>query len=320
MKTSLIIKHKKLPNFIKSHKIFSKFKEIEKVFPKIGLDNCSMSATKIEYLSTMSKQLRAFLIKAFVPNYENYYFYNRERARRIGNALRLCEPEEFVSNNKIVVPKSLQRELTDFNQAYIECKYAPDIRRYYSNSKYNRLIGSLRLSASAKVVFSADGVEGAWDMATMSMRGISSCQSWTGCYRRNLVGSIIDPCAGIIYLTNGTKSKSGKGSRMIHRAVVRYVIHKDTRKPALMLERVYPNAADANIEIIALFSAFLIKKTKGKLPIVISGRKHVIPNSEIVNTLPKCGSFDDAKYYCKSYRDSGIGYAKTNSLFLNKLA
>jgi hypothetical protein len=160
-------------------------------------------------------------------------------------------------------------------------------------------------------------MQGAWDMATMSMRGISSCQSWSGCYKRNLVGSIVDPCAGIIYLTNGTQGE--KGSRMIYRAVVRYVVHKETHKPALMLERIY-SANSINNEITALFSAFLIKKTKGKLPIITSGNKHVIPNSKIVSTLPSCGSYNDAKYYCKSYRDSGIAYAKTNSLYLKKLA
>ena len=40
------------------------------------------------------------------------------------------------------------------------------------------------------MLFSSEGEAGAWDIATMSMRGIRSCQRWDGEYPRCLIGSI----------------------------------------------------------------------------------------------------------------------------------
>ena len=50
------------------------------------------------------------------------------------------------------------------------------------------------------VVFSSDGLDGLWDITTMSMRGIKSCQSWTSSskYKTNIIGSIVDPFVGVI--------------------------------------------------------------------------------------------------------------------------
>src|SRR5690606_23711397 len=41
-----------------------------------------------------------------------------------------------------------------------------------------------------KLVFSSDGERGAWDIATMSMRGINSCQGWGKPQSHGLIGSI----------------------------------------------------------------------------------------------------------------------------------
>lgn len=317
MKTTIVTQNKKLPNFIKSHKIFSKFKNIKKVFPDIGLPNCSVRVTSLKYAENAAEQIKAKLIKSFSPSYD-CYFADNVRAYKIAAALRKCEAADFIKNNKIVVPLQMRKELTNFNTAYIECKFNSWDRPYYLNNTYYHIISHLNLSPQAKVVFSSEGSDGMWDMATMSMRGISSCQSWNGCYKRNLIGSIVDPCAGIIYLTNGVNTK--KGSRMVRRALVRYVVNKATRKPALLIEKIYPQSTKNDDEVIALFTAFLKKQTKGKLPIVTTkARQYVIPNSKIVKKLSSCGRYEDGKNYCKSYRDSGIAYAKSDALYLKKI-
>lgn len=163
------------------------------------------------------------------------------------------------------------------------------------------------LPVNANVVFSSEGKEGMWDIATMSMRGISSCQRWSAGHRHCLIGSMIDPYTGVIYLSQG---KTKYGSKMKRRAVVRLVLHRKTRKPALMIERIYPHDYDHGTKDIAtreLFAKFLKKKTNDKYAIVYGdsseAKKYFIPLSEPVECL-KDGE--------RSYRDSHIGYHEIN--------
>ena len=99
------------------------------------------------------------------------------------------------------------------------------------------------------VVFSAGGDEGAWDICTMSMRGIRSCQSWEAPYEdlspynRSLVGSVLSKYVGIIYLTSGNETGHDYekyGTRMIKRCLVRFVINtkKDNEK-LIVLDQMY---------------------------------------------------------------------------------
>ena len=125
------------------------------------------------------------------------------------------------------------------------------------------------------LVFSSDGLEGLWDLATMSMRGVISCMHWDNWERhaKHLVGSIVDPYCGIIYLTDNTDTEYGK--TIVKRSLVRYIIHED--KPALFLEKIYykngnvdPKRYHINTEpdpepIINLFKSFL---DKSGLPLV----------------------------------------------------
>jgi hypothetical protein len=155
-------------------------------------------------------------------------------------------------------------------------------------------IGNLRIVFSSKP----------WDIATMSMRGIESCQRWSSNAHRNaLVGSMIDPYAGIIYLTDG--KGGGKGKRMFARAVVRIIADKIIGTPYLFLETVYLN--DKVIpyygtydSIYNAFASFLRKKTRN---MTILDRKYVagigIPTSDHIRKLP-------GRYL--SYRDSHLSY------------
>jgi hypothetical protein len=115
-----------------------------------------------------------------------------------------------------------------------------------------------------KIVFSSDGAEGAWDIGTMSMRGISSCQSWDrGEYKYCTIGSVIDPFVGIIYLTTGGKFND-YGSKMVRRCIVRFVIDGTDNKPYILIDRMYPSNDN---KVIAQFKKFIETKTGNKFKV-----------------------------------------------------
>jgi hypothetical protein len=163
---------------------------------------------------------------------------------------------------------------------------------------------------SYNVVFSSHP----WDIATMSMRGISSCQKWTGDFKKRLIGSIADPCAAIIYIESKQYTKYGK--KMCHRAVVRLVQSKE--KKAIFLEKTYPQ----KYRIVGYYTAWhgaslprydyaphkfpqevFIKmlKTLTNIPIITNKSNYKIPLSKTVKSIPISK---------RSYRDSKIGYTK----------
>lgn len=324
MKTSSITRSRKLPKFIKTHKIFTKFDNIEKIFPLIGLENCSERVKEVAASLDAAKTLRTYLIKCF--SNDTYYFYNRAGATQIANQLRGCKPSEFIQDGQLIpVPTKLAKEIPNINTAYKKHKYNPEYHDYYSGPDYNIYSSkNYQLPKNPKIVFSSDDKDGLWDIATMSMRGFTSCQSWGGSYKRNLIGSMVDPFLGIIYLTDGTQLT--KGTKMCKRALVRYVINRQTGRPALFLEKVYPNGGYydrssqlANQTITDLFRNFLKKKTNNRIPVVTSAHGYSIPNSKIVKAMSSCGEFTDASDYCRSYRDSGIGYSKKSRVNFAKI-
>jgi hypothetical protein len=164
-----------------------------------------------------------------------------------------------------------------------------------------------------KVVFSASGKEGAWDIATMSMRGISSCQSWNATRSYQLVGSITDPCCGIIYLTNGKKTKYGQ--EMMYRAVVRYIVH-DKLGPCLFMEGTYPRSKRSNSirAVNLLFASLLNKQTN--LPVLYD---YSLIRDDILDYayIPYSKVSQDVSH-SSSYIDSGLQYRLTSNKDLNK--
>lgn len=162
-----------------------------------------------------------------------------------------------------------------------------------------------QINKRRKIVFSGSGSQALWDIATMSMRGVSSCQSWNASHRKHLIGSMADPYCGIIYTTTG--NKTSKGSRMSRRAIVRFVVNK-RGNPALLIERIYPvfepgfAYADHSFDkTFQLFKSFLERKTNNKYPVITNPIGYSIPMTNVVANIGENK---------RSYRDSGIDYVK----------
>jgi hypothetical protein len=162
-----------------------------------------------------------------------------------------------------------------------------------------------------KIVFSYDP----WDIATMSMRGIDSCQAWNSTQKYNLVGSIVDPNCAVIYMTNGRKTKYGE--KMLARSVVRIVYNSrsKTKTPALYVEDAYVGSSlaygDQNTQCTEQFVQFLRRKLRGKRTRVLLPRSpnndhYVIPTTKAVKAIP-------VKY--RSYLDSDVDYDDFNDDF-----
>lgn len=109
-----------------------------------------------------------------------------------------------------------------------------------------------------KLVFSSYGDNGVWDIATMSMRGISSCQSWGTSNSKGLIGSIASKYVAVMYLASGDQEVPGYGSKMLNRSVVRLVINDRTKKPALIIDRMYPSE---NKDTLRAFETALSKRS-----------------------------------------------------------
>lgn len=96
--------------------------------------------------------------------------------------------------------------------------------------------------AKAFVGFSSQGMQGVWDIATMSMRGICSCMHWENEHSIHLVGSVADPFLGIVYITDNDKTPYG--TRFKWRSLVRFVYSISDKKYQLLLERVYKDTGN----------------------------------------------------------------------------
>jgi hypothetical protein len=137
------------------------------------------------------------------------------------------------------------------------------------------------------IIFSSEGEEGIWDIATMSMRGITSCQKWNGDYPRCLIGSILSKFVGIIYLTSGVKIEDQEpyknlGTKMMKRCIVRYAIDAIEKRPCILIDKMYP---EFNKNILKSFIDAL--KSRTSLPVYYSPdlgnkMKHMyLPNEKI---------------------------------------
>lgn len=107
------------------------------------------------------------------------------------------------------------------------------------------------------VVFSSTGEDGQWDIATASMRGISSCQAWGSPQSRGLIGTMTSKYTAIIYMESNQPFPP-YGTKMLYRSMVRFCINTKTKKPVLVIDKMYPSVNDATL---AAFKRTLNKKS-----------------------------------------------------------
>lgn len=203
------------------------------------------------------------LIKNLIPQIDTYNnAYERIVQTSDGKIVLRLVDEVLDRNGKAVFRKNeslfkvfakLREQFTAYNLNFVNLEQTNEFKTFstenVANKKYN-------------VVFTAEGPEGAWDILTMSMRGIKSCQRWDGDYPRCLIGSVLSKYVGIIYITSGN-DHGGYGSKMMRRSLVRYAIDADEHKPCLLIDRMYPlqQGQDVDEETLRIFKKALESKT-----------------------------------------------------------
>lgn len=164
-----------------------------------------------------------------------------------------------------------------------------------------------------EVVFSSEGSDGAWDLLTMSMRGIRSCQRWGGEYPKCLIGSVLSRYVAIMYLTSGVEAEATEGyenlgTKMMRRSVVRYAIDRDENKPCLVIDKMYPSEDD---EVLKVFTEILAKKSKLEVhygPRLGLRTRHIyLPNDKITDVISRREwSYQDTALRTKCELDAHI--------------
>lgn len=297
MKLTKHPKYKQLPEIITDRVDWENI-DIEKVFPSLGLEN-SVKKTVIrkKFVKDKMKEFEDKVDKGFqvmsdlyknkkVKSQENYFkefrdgWRNRDRAN-IDNLHADC------NLYSIAWPIGSLAELNT------------NLLKYRALSKFDRIF---KISKTFKIGFSSDE----WDIATMSMRGIESCQRWTGSQNLCLNGSILDPNCAIIFITK--QKQTQYGIDMLYRAVVRYI--KKGNKYGILIENIYAKDYSCNEMCIIkdLFKRYLKDHISKDIEVIYSNEDDYegwqIPMSPQVKALNK------SDLDCLSYRDSGIEYSK----------
>lgn len=299
VKVQDFLNNEKLPKFIVDHPVLKSIDKIDKAFPKLGLVNCKQLVSIDN--SELAKQSAYNLLASLYTIFSSQRMFLDNKARDPMVFPQKLPKIKSWYNTIVGVERQINRgydTLIHSSNGKITLKLSDDINTDFKKHEslfrvYNKIyegIKSLRIGAKISkldtiptfkefssdnvpskkmyIVFSSDGLDGLWDIATMSMRGIKSCQSWTSRskYKTNIIGSIVDPFTGVIYLTTG-KDVNHLGSKMINRCVVRLVVDKTTRKPSIVVDRMYPVW---NNNVANLFDDFIRRKTDNKLDVILA--------------------------------------------------
>ena len=173
---------------------------------------------------------------------------NGKIALRLNKSIKIDEKDE----------KPLMVENTSLFKAIAKieemcCNFGIDFVKLDKTEEFKIFSKENITNKEYSICFSSTGKEGAWDIATMSMRGIKSCQNWTNSYPKCLIGSITSKFVGVMYLTSGVDFEN-YGTKMLKRCVVRYAIDADENKPCIIIDKMYPEydktVVDAFIEAL----------------------------------------------------------------------
>jgi hypothetical protein len=322
---SLFNKKPELPSFIKDHPVFENGEKIKKVFPAIGLsnfreetDDVSDQECTLHSARQLSTKLSSILYDAYYKmgssklareNPDAHFVYSRlvsETAYcfnsyssikqtdksiefRLPKTLSFKQGEEKAAFNKDQSGFKIYNELEEILKKFdITIQKLDTINEFKDFSKVNVA------DKKYQIVFSATGEDGFWDISTISMRGITSCQSWTAEQSKGLIGTLATKYAGVIYLTSGTKF-GNLGDKMLYRAIVRFIVSNKTNKPAIMLDKMYP---EDNHKIITSFINALQKRSQIEVKhyLKVSTSEYYIPDEKHLEILK-----DNEKPYMDYY-------------------
>lgn len=295
--TSDLFKERKFPDWFSNHSVFKTVKKIKKVFPGIGLPNAEeeveinntkpalQAAKQLVKALRYETQHRRDNLKAYIASKPAMSAARKEHGEKCLLLLDAVSSslfwEKIVKEENGRFTLKLDKDITLNGQARPTFRENEGLFRVYN--KLNELLQEGKFArlekledlhqfktfstdnvpnSKFKIVFSSDGNDGAWDIATMSMRGVRSCQSWDGDYRHCTIGSVIDPFVGIIYLTSGARCEHGP--KMMKRSIVRFVVDGGTNQPYLLLDNMYPQYDEP---VFKAFQKLLKTKTGGKFEV-----------------------------------------------------
>lgn len=283
------------PEWLRAHTVFKEMNKIDKVFPKIGLSNFSEDCDILNSNEALAEAGRLGSKLMYDINATKNKLFplldttlrsdakdRNEICAKMQNTINLLDcvyrSMQYNDYNKIIEGKVVMRLRSDIfsggdknptfrkdeailrvvNKLWemcktvgVECNPVDQLPEFKNFSRVNIP------NKKYKLVFSSTGEDGAWDIGTISMRGVISCQSWNAPQSRGLIGSISSKFVGVIYVAS-EQDIPGYGNKMLNRSLVRFAIHKTTKKPALILDRMYPNP---NADTIALFKKALKEKS-----------------------------------------------------------
>ncbi len=302
-----ILDQKGAPNWLRNHPVLKNKPKIKKIFPHIGLNSFreevkleinQIDKRKIveDVLNEISSTIISLRVTIATWSDELEYDYPRNEHKEIVSKLNNFHKilytlstvivRSIYSNDELTLIdevkegtyhfrkgekifrvygkiKKIYSELCNESPIKTYCNHSmPDINNIPEVKKYNNLLGDNKYY----IVFNSDD-NGTWDVCTMSMRGITSCQSWDyetegdrKPLQNALIGSILSKYIGIIYLTSG--SKMVLGEKMLKRCVVKFVTHKNTKIPYIVIDRMYDSY---DTSIMKLFVDTLQKHTHVKV-------------------------------------------------------
>lgn len=249
----------------------------------IAHDRVQIAADKFQYLlsgenkvANLAKRSELYnlslLIRSLLIQMDSYNNVWEQMVQTSDNkiAIKLFNEINDTSGKKVFgkneglfkVFNKLREMFLNHKLEFINLEQLPEYKIFHAENIPNK---------GFNVCFSAEGPDGAWDIATMSMRGITSCQRWEGEHHLCLIGSIISQFVGIIYITSGSDFEK-RGTKMIRRSLVRYAIDADENKPCLIIDRIYPlkQEQEADNEALKIFVKALSSKTS--LPIYLASQ------------------------------------------------
>lgn len=221
MKYPASLKNKKYPVFIRTNSHIKKYgKPLNKNFKNYIPEYTEPFSCKAEISLSdfVDKLCKIFKNCGLIKNNKLVSFTNKININSIKK------------NNKLVLPSQITLYDT-YHRKNVSFKKGSSILELLTHLEdecgINEILDLIELGIglelswkkNLKIVFSSHP----WDIATMSMRGIRSCQAWNKPQKNHLIGSILDPNVAVIYLTDGKPHKN-YGPKMLARSVVRLCI------------------------------------------------------------------------------------------------